>query len=68
MSFLMKAEVAYQVAKELSSQELERLLSMLEVDVAKLYSPNSVKKNKSKDLTDQESISHLLKNVFKCNQ
>ena len=63
----MKAEVAYQVAKELSNQELERLLSMLQIDIAKLYSPNSVNKKKSTDLTDQESISHLLKNVFKCN-
>lgn len=64
----MKAELAYQIAKELSSQELERLLSMLEVDVAKLYSPSSVIKKTSTALTDQESISHLLKNVFKCNQ
>ena len=64
----MKAELAYQIAKELSSHELERLLSMLEVDVTKLYTPNQIGKNKSKDLTDQESISHLLKNVFKCNQ
>ena len=64
----MKAEVAYQVAKELSSHELERLLSMLEVDVAKLYSPKKVSRSKSKVLTDQEAISHLLKNVFNCNQ
>ena len=63
----MKAELAYQVAKELSNEELERLLSMLQIDVAKLYSPSSVIKKKSTELTDQESISHLLKNVFKCN-
>ena len=64
----MKAELAYQIAKELSSQELKRLLSMLEVHVAKLYSPNKLSKSKSKVLTDQEAISHLLKNVFKCNR
>ena len=63
----MKAEVAYQVAKELSSQELERLLSMLQEDVSKLYSPNSKIKPKRNVLTDQESISYLLKNVFNCN-
>ena len=64
----MKAEVIYQVAKELSKQELERLFSMLQVDVEKLYSSNLVKRKKASVLTDQEAINYLFKNVFKCNQ
>lgn len=64
----MKAELAYQVAKELSSQELEKLFGMLQHDIATRYSSTKVKRKKATVLTNQEAINYLFKNVFKCNQ
>lgn len=64
----MKAEVAYQVANELSKQELERLLSMLQVDVA-TFSKRKINNIKKKQvITDKNAINYLLKNIFNCNQ
>ena len=64
----MKAELAYQVAKELSSQELGKLFGMLQNDIATLYSSNLVKRKKVVVLTNQEAINYLFKNIFKSNQ
>ncbi len=64
----MKAELAYQVAKELSSQELEKLFGMLQNDIAMLYSLTKVRRKNAPILTNQEAINYLFKNVFKCNR
>ena len=61
----MKAEVAYQVAKELFNEELERLLSMLQIDVAKLYSPSLViMEILPKMVKDYQRLSKIVKAYF----
>lgn len=60
----MRAEVAYQVAKELSKQELERLFSMLQIDISKLDSYSYTKNIQEPKITNKEAVSYLLKNVF----
>ena len=64
----MKAELVYQVAKELSNHELVKLFDMLQNDVATLYSTTNAKRKKGVVLTDKEAIDYLFKNVFKSNQ
>lgn len=61
---MITAQVVYQIAKELSKDELEKLQLLLQLDVETPYSITSSKKVKL--FTDKEALDYLFKNTFNC--
>jgi hypothetical protein len=61
---MITALVVYQIAKELSKDELEKLQLLLQQDVEDSYTITS---NKKKHLfTDKQALDYLFKNTFNC--
>lgn len=61
---MITAQVVYQIAKELSKDELEKLQLLLQQDIENSYSKASSKKVKL--FTDKEALDYLFKNTFNC--
>lgn len=64
---LVNAEIVYQVAKALPSDELEKLFSLLQYDVSAKYSSVTKGRKRKELITDEEAIKYLLKNIFNYN-
>jgi len=61
---MITAQVVYQIAKELSKDEMEKLQLLLQQDVESPYTITS--KKKIKLFTDKEALDYLFKNTFNC--
>jgi len=61
---MISAQVVYQIAKELSKDEMEKLQLLLQQDVDSPYTITS--KKKIKLFTDKEALDYLFKNTFNC--
>lgn len=61
---MITAQVVYQIAKELSKDELEKLQLLLQQDVEESYVINTKKKESL--FTDKQALDYLFKNTFSC--
>ena len=61
---MITAQVVYQIAKELSKEELEKLQLLLQQDVEDSYTITSNKKTQL--FTDIQALDYLFKNTFNC--
>lgn len=61
---MITAQVVYQIAKELSKDELEKLQLLLQQDVEIIYSITP--KQKKTLFTDKQALDYLFKNTFNC--
>jgi len=61
---MISAQIVYQIAKELSKDELEKLQLLLQQNVDSPYTITS--KKKIKLITDKEALDYLFKNTFNC--
>ena len=61
---MITAQIVYQIAKELSKDEMEKLQLLLQQDVEIPYTITS--KKMVKLFTDKEALDYLFKNTFNC--
>ena len=61
---MITAQVVYQIAKELSKEELEKLQLLLQQEEEDFYTITS--KQKKTLFTDKQALDYLFKNTFNC--